>query len=198
MLVLGLRHSHELPLPYYRPHLLAGFWLELTDGVVWFDNDQGVLTPTPAARLQLPDRIDRDSAEDMCILGGEGFTLDRAREPAPIAALELIAEDDAALREARIAAVFLRCTDGAELFAHAWSFEGVAFGRAPEYTTWREEQPYSRPGAASAGSPRTRRGRGPRGRRSACAREPAGATAARRRTAKIATTLTRTIARARS
>lgn len=142
VLVLGLRHSHELPLPYYRPHLLAGFWLELTDGVVWFDNDQGVLTPTHAARLQLPGRIDSDSAEDMCILSGEGFTLDRAREPAPIAALELIAEDDAALRETRIAAVFLRCTDGAELFAHAWSFEGVAFGRAPEYTTWREEQPY--------------------------------------------------------
>lgn len=142
VLVLGLRHSEELPLPFYRPYLLAGFWLELTDGVVWFDNAQGVLTATPAARPELPVRVDSGSAEDMCILGSEGFTLDPAREPARISALELVAEDEDALREARIAAVFLRCSDGAELFAHAWSFEGVAFGRAPEYATWREEHPY--------------------------------------------------------
>ena len=142
VLVLGLRHPSSLPLPFYRPYLLVGFWLELTDGVVWFEDAQGILTATPAARPELPSRLDSDSTEDMCILGGDGFLLDPGREPARISELELVAEDDDALREARIAAVFLRCIDGAELFAHAWSFEGVAFGRAPEYATWREEHPY--------------------------------------------------------
>lgn len=142
VLVLGLRHAEELALPLYRPHLLAGFWLELTDGVVWFENDQGILTATPAARPERPARVDRYGGEDLCILGGDGFTLDPGRAPARISALELIAENDEALRAAKIAAVFLRCSDGAELFAHAWSFEGVAFGRAPEYATWREEHPY--------------------------------------------------------
>ncbi|WAS95600.1 hypothetical protein [Nannocystis punicea] len=142
VLVLGLRHSDDLPLPFYRPFLLAGFWLELGDGVVWFEASQGFLAATPAARPELPVWVDHDGAEDMCILSGAGFTLDPAREPAPISALELVARDDDALREARIAAVFLRCTDGAELFAHAWSFDGVTFGRAPEYATWREENSY--------------------------------------------------------
>jgi hypothetical protein len=142
VLVLGLRHAEELPLPFYRPYLLAGFWLQLTDGVVWFDNDQGILTPSPAARPELSARVAEDGVEDMCILGGDGFTLDRALEPAQICALELVAEHDEALRAGKIAGVFLRCTNGAELFANAWSFEGVSFGRAPEYATWREVHPY--------------------------------------------------------
>lgn len=142
VLVLGLRHPSSLPLPFYRPYLLAGFWLELTDGVVWFENAQGILTATPAARPELPARIDSGDAEDMCILDSDGLTLDRGREPARISEVELVAENDDALRDARITAVFLRCIDGAELFVHAWSFEGVAFGRATEYATWREQYPY--------------------------------------------------------
>ncbi|MDC0718064.1 hypothetical protein [Nannocystis bainbridge] len=143
VLVLGLRHSdNDHPLPFYRPFLLAGFWLELSEGVVWFDNHQGILTATPAVRPEPPASIDSDSLEDLCILDADGFLLDPAREPAAISTLELVAEHDEALREVRIAAVFLRCTDGAELFAHAWSFEGVTFGRAPEYAAWREENPY--------------------------------------------------------
>jgi hypothetical protein len=142
VLVLGLRHAGELPLPFYRPYLLAGFWLELTDGFVWFENEQGILTPSPTARPELSARVVGDGIEDMCILGGDGFTLDRAREPAQICTLELVAEHDEALREGKLAAVFLRCTNGEELFADAWSFEGVTFGRAPEYATWREDQPF--------------------------------------------------------
>lgn len=140
VLVLALSHSAEYPLPFYRPYLLAGFWLVLTDGVVWFDNDQGILTPSPAARPELPARVVDDGAGDMCIVGG--FTLERGRNPARICALELVAEHDEALRAGKIAAVFLRCTDGAELFAHAWSFEGVEFGRAPDFVAWREGDPF--------------------------------------------------------
>lgn len=141
VLVLGLRHSAGHPLPFYRPHLLAGFWLELTGGVVRFENDQGVLTASPAARVELPARIDSDAAGELCILSGDGFLLDPARAPARVSELELVAEHDEAAREGKIAAVFLRCADGAELFAHAWSFEGVEFGRAADYATWREGHP---------------------------------------------------------